>query len=169
MTVSSPRLYICFAGYSHTIVRTGIDGLPTSLYNGANSFSYESQSISFDNKYCSCSGCMKLARTVLNISNCGCTGNFINMIYRVLTKFYQNLIKKQDKKTQVINNQYFNKFLESTIYTPKNTNIPAANAAPTIGPTIGTQEYFQSLSLLLWIGSKKCIILGPRSRAGLIA
>jgi hypothetical protein len=33
---------------------------------------------------------MKLVRTVLNISNCGCCGIFFNMICRVLIKINQN-------------------------------------------------------------------------------
>ena len=41
---------------------------------------------------------MKLASTVLYISNWGCDGNFFNMIYRVLIKFNQNLSKNQDFK-----------------------------------------------------------------------
>lgn len=52
---------------------------------------------------------------------------------------------------------------------PKRTNIIAARAAPIIGPTTGTQEYFQSLFLFPGTGRMKCIILGPRSRAGLMA
>jgi hypothetical protein len=58
---------------------------------------------------------------------------------------------------------------QNCIYTPNIKNIPAAIAAPASGPTIGTQAYFQSLSRFPGIGRKKCIIRGPRSRAGLIA
>jgi len=46
---------------------------------------------------------------------------------------------------------------------------PPARPAPIIGPTQGTQEYCQSELPLLLIGKIACIILGPKSRAGLIA
>jgi hypothetical protein len=47
--------------------------------------------------------------------------------------------------------------------------IPAAKEAPRSGPRIGTHEYFQSLSRFPGMGRRKCIIRGPRSRAGFIA
>jgi len=50
-----------------------------------------------------------------------------------------------------------------------NTNTTAASAAPSIGPRIGTQQYFQSLSRLNGKGRRECMIRGPRSRAGLMA
>ncbi len=40
---------------------------------------------------------------------------------------------------------------------------------PMIGPTTGIHEYAQSESPLPGIGRMKCMIRGPRSRAGLIA
>jgi hypothetical protein len=50
-----------------------------------------------------------------------------------------------------------------------NINPTAAIIAPIIGPRTGTQAYFQSLSRLFGIGRRKCMIRGPRSRAGLMA
>src|SRR5216683_271054 len=46
---------------------------------------------------------------------------------------------------------------------------PAANAAPTSGPRIGTHAYRQPDSPFPAIGSNECASRGPRSRAGLIA
>ena len=45
----------------------------------------------------------------------------------------------------------------------------AANEAPVIGPITGIHEYPQSLDALSFIGKIACIILGPKSLAGLIA
>src|SRR5215831_17310747 len=47
--------------------------------------------------------------------------------------------------------------------------IKAAKAAPSSGPTTGTQEYDQSEPPLLATGNSACATRGPRSRAGLIA
>lgn len=41
--------------------------------------------------------------------------------------------------------------------------------APINGPTTGTQAYVTSNAALFLIGSKACMIRGPKSRAGFIA
>ena len=51
----------------------------------------------------------------------------------------------------------------------KTMNTKEASTAPIIGPKMGTQAYFQSLLRFIFIGRKKCMSLGPRSRAGLMA
>src|SRR6266478_4014866 len=51
----------------------------------------------------------------------------------------------------------------------KTLTAPAANAAPTSGPRIGTHAYRQPDSPFPAIGSRECASRGPRSRAGLIA
>ena len=73
------------------IVLIGTEGLPTVPYNGVNSLSRYAQSIFLAKWHSSCSGFIKLVSTVLNISNCGCFGNFFNMICRVLIKYNQKL------------------------------------------------------------------------------
>ena len=62
-------------------------------------------------------------------------------------------------------------FLQSNYKTAdKNvSNITAPKIPPIIGPTTGTQAYFQFESPLPFIGSIACAILGPKSLAGLIA
>lgn len=52
---------------------------------------------------------------------------------------------------------------------PTNMYNPAAKAQPINGPTIGTQEYPQSELPFPLIGRMACMILGPISRAGLMA
>ena len=74
---------------SPTMVRIGMDGLLTSPYSGANSFSRDSLSIFFANKQSSCCGLMKSTRIVLNIWSCGCCGSLFNTISRILTEFNQ--------------------------------------------------------------------------------
>lgn len=47
--------------------------------------------------------------------------------------------------------------------------ITVTSTAPMMGPMTGIHAYDQSLSPFVLIGNKKCEILGPKSRAGLIA
>jgi len=56
----------------------------------------------FAKRQSSCSGCIKLASIVCNISSCGRISNFFNMICRVLIKFNQNSNKNQAFKEHML-------------------------------------------------------------------
>ena len=57
----------------------------------------------------------------------------------------------------------------SFYYIPIQRYTKAAATPPAAGPKTGIHAYHQALLPFPFMGNKACIILGPRSRAGLIA